>query len=340
MLFFWRWSCGIIKRRSLRSIRRSSAPPRNLNGEQLESRQLLAGDLSNASLPLLQADDLQYVGAFRVPVGTFGGSTFSYGGKGLGFNSEHNSLFVLGHDQDQEVAEIAIPEIVNSSQIGQLKTATFLQPFTDLMSRVPDWSLESQVKIGDLLVVDGELVVSVYEYYDGDMDAIDSHFKLDSLDLDTANVAGLFQVGELGGGFVGGYMTSVPQEWQQDLGAPYLTGQAKLAIIGRTSAGPAAFGFDPADLGSTTAPATPDLYYPLSHPLAPLNGAAQFSIITATTPIFSFARHSFGVVLRRPWPGRRLLRHWRRVQRPGATLQGIPFGRGTVRIQGLGLRCA
>ncbi len=109
---------GLTQSRLLDTHQRRSRHRQTLSGEQLESRQLLAGDLSNASLPLLQADDLQYVGAFRVPVGTFGSSTFSYGGAGLAFNPEHNSLFAVGHTRHQEVAEIAIPEIVNSSQIS------------------------------------------------------------------------------------------------------------------------------------------------------------------------------------------------------------------------------
>ncbi len=133
-------------------------------------------------------------------------------------------------------------------------------------------------------------MVSVYEYYDGDMDAVDSHFKLDSLDLDTANVTGLFQVGELGGGFGGGFMTPVPQEWQQDLGARILTGQAKLAVIGRTSAGPAAFGFDPADLGSDHGSRDPVSVLPAEPSAGPAKRAAQDYNTTATSPIFSLCR--------------------------------------------------
>jgi hypothetical protein len=39
---------------------------------------------------------------------------------------------------------------------------------------------------------------------------VDSHFKLSTLNLHSAAVSGLYQVGALGGGFVGGYMTPVP----------------------------------------------------------------------------------------------------------------------------------
>ena len=82
--------------------------------------------------------------------------------------------------------------------------------------------------VGGLQVVGGRLIGGVYEYYDGELNGVDSHFTLSSLNLASANVQGLFQVGNLGGGYVGGYMAPIPAEWQAALGAPYLTGQAAL----------------------------------------------------------------------------------------------------------------
>src|SRR5439155_11569613 len=64
--------------------------------------------------------------------------------------------------------------------------------------------------------------------------------------------------------YTSGYMAAIPAEWQAALGASYVTGQAALNIIGRSSSGPAAFGFDPANLG---APITPYINYPLATPL-------------------------------------------------------------------------
>jgi hypothetical protein len=61
----------------------------------------------------------------------------------------------------------------------------------------------------------------------------------------------------------------VPEPWRKQLGVRYLTGQAALAIISRTSCGPGVLGFDPASLGPKPAPVTPLLHYPLAHTLAP-----------------------------------------------------------------------
>jgi hypothetical protein len=98
---------------------------------------------------------------------------------------------------------------------------------------------------------------------------------LNSLNLSTAGVQGLYQVGNDGGGVVGGYMAAIPSEWQAALGEPYLTGQADLNIIWRTSSGPAAFGFDPGNLGSGVTPIQPYVYYPVNDPLGPYEGPAD-----------------------------------------------------------------
>lgn len=238
---------------------------------------------------LIHQNNLQYLGAFRVPDGNFGSSTFDYGGTSLTFNPVSNSLFIVGHDQQQAVAEISIPQnIVNSSNLSDLSTATVLQPFVSVLGNVPNWTLEGTVKVGGLLVADGELIGSAYEFYDAEGNAIGSHFKLDSLNLSSANVTGLFELGGAGAGFVAGYMASVPEEWQSALGASYVTGQAALSIIGRTSLGPALFGFDPTNLTSGVNPATPYVYYPLTNPtLGAMTGPAN--------PLFNGATEINGV---------------------------------------------
>src|ERR1041384_8836106 len=62
------------------------------------------------SWPLVNADGLIYAGAFRLPRGEVNGSSFGYGGTALAFNPQHNSLFLVGHDWHQLVAEVSIPD--------------------------------------------------------------------------------------------------------------------------------------------------------------------------------------------------------------------------------------
>jgi hypothetical protein len=217
--------------------------------------------------PLVYQRDLIYLGAFRLPGGQIGESSFEYGGTALAFNPARNSLFLAGHDHHQALAEVAIPEI-RTGPIPELATAKVLQPFVDVRGRIPELTLEGNVKVGGLLVQGERLVGTLYEYYDGDANAVRSHFRLSSLELATAEVSGLFQVGDAGGGFVGGYMAPVPARWQAELGCSHLTGQAALAIVGRTSCGPCAMGFEPAELGVNPVKTVPYVYYPLKHPLA------------------------------------------------------------------------
>src|SRR5262249_54320376 len=59
------------------------------------------------------------------------------------------------------------------------------------------------------------------------------------------------------------------------LQAPYLTGQADIPIISRTSSGPAAFGFDTKAVGTSVAPVIPYAYAPDTAPLGPYTGPAN-----------------------------------------------------------------
>jgi hypothetical protein len=232
--------------------------------------------------PLLQKADFKYVGAFRVPDGDYGSSRFGYGGTALAFNPGNHSLFIVGHDHHQQIAEISIPSIVSSSSIEDLAIATVLQPFSDIQSRLPIFGLDG-AKIGGLIVIGNELYGTFYEYYDADGNAAYSHFRLSSLNLAAARVDGLFRVGgNINPGFVAGYLAEIPVEWQDDFGMPYLTGQAALSIISRTSAGPAALGFNPSDLGAKAASVVPMVYYPYEHPLAYENTQNPFFNLTTS----------------------------------------------------------
>ncbi|MEZ6082239.1 MAG: hypothetical protein R3C56_43165, partial [Pirellulaceae bacterium] len=123
---------------------------------------------------LLHEADLDYIGAFRVPqgkIGNVGQATFGYGGTAPAYNPTNNSLFLVGHDYDQAIAEISIPEIIDTNQISNLRTASLLQPFSAVRSRIPDFTLSGETKIGGLQVVDNQLVGTFYEYYDANGDA-------------------------------------------------------------------------------------------------------------------------------------------------------------------------
>lgn len=237
------------------------------------------GQVSSASstvtVPrLLQKDDLVYQGAFRLPQGIIGASAFSYGGSALAFNPARNSLFMVGHDQQQLVAEVSIPA-TGTGPLASLATASLLQTFAD----VTDGKAQSvanastdQVRIGGLLPYNGKLIASTYVYYDGEGKQVLSHF-VSGTDLSVKTDAqGPYQVGTMGAGFVSGYMANVPPPFQTALGGQAVLGNCCLSIISRTSYGPALFSVNQASLGTLPLTVTPLVYYTAEHPLWPWGG--------------------------------------------------------------------
>ncbi len=124
---------------------------------------------SPKKLPLVQPGSLKYEGAFRVPKDTINGSSFDWGGTAIAFSKKNHSLFIVGHDHDQLVAEISIPKIIESNSLGSLETAEIIQPFADAsdgrMDKVDD---DGAVKIGGLYVRSNRLFGTAYSYYDAD----------------------------------------------------------------------------------------------------------------------------------------------------------------------------
>jgi hypothetical protein len=247
---------------------------------------------------LLAAGDLVYQGAFKLPHGPVGSSSFDYGGTAIAFNPERGSLFIVGHDQQQQVAEIAIPAIVNSSWLLRLNTATVLQPFADvtrgrLASINPDDP--NTKKIGGLFPYKQHLIATGYSFYDANASQRVSHF-VSGQDLTGAGGArGPFKVGDVAAGLVSGYLAGVPARWQDALGGDLFTGQCCLSVISRTSYGPALFSVRAAELGGeSSAAATPLLYYPKDHPL--LEPGTSGSGYDATSRLFNGATAVKGVV--------------------------------------------
>ena len=245
--------------------------------------------------PLVQASNLVYQGSFRVPGGIHSGGKadagFEYGGGVIAFNPARDSLYMLGHTWDQFVGEISVPVAIKGS-VSSLTTAALLQPLSDpteglLPSINPNDPNDK--RIGGLLPYQGKLYVAGYSYYDGGMTQVLSHF-VTGQDLSVkGDVKGPYQVGTVGAGFVGGYFGLIPPQWEATLGGPVLNGQCCLAIVGRTSSGPASFAIDPTQLGIVNPlPAAPLDYYPQAHPL---------SSWSSTSTLFNGTTHMGGVVM-------------------------------------------
>lgn len=247
----------------------SSSQPRRFDGEPTRG----TPSVDPASLRRLAFEDLTYEGAFRLPANESNGESFSFATAPLAFNPDNKSLFI--GTRNRKVAEVSIPEPAKADAIGGLPFGTYLQPMTDPSEGHLADIATSGVSLSGLLVHDRTLYGAGIIYYDANNIQTDSHFAR-PLQLNESGVKKLFRVWQNGKtGFVAGYMASVPPEWQERLGGPALTGQCCLAIITRTSLGPAAFVFDPSEIkNGKNASAEPLLYYPHDHPtLGPWEGA-------------------------------------------------------------------
>lgn len=215
--------------------------------------------------PRLSPADIVYLGGFRLPAEEVDGASFSFGGSPLAFNPANDSLFV--GVRGGSIAEVTIPTPVSSSRVEELPFAAFLQPFREpTEGRLRDVANEGAYVSG-LLVHEGRLYGSAVIYYDANNVQELTHFSR-SLKLTEASVKGMYRVGDKGkAGFIAGYMAAVPAEWQTALGGPAVTGQCCIPIVDRTSWGPAAFAWNPGELGtSSSARVWPLVYYTSEHP--------------------------------------------------------------------------
>ncbi|GKT07859.1 hypothetical protein [Desulforhabdus sp. TSK] len=233
--------------------------------------------------PLLQKENLVYKGAFRVPAGNLGGeskrsNTLGFGGGCLTYNKTRNSLYISTYER--LILELSIPKPIISNNISDLNTATLLQYPVDLTSGNYDNLKEDRTPItnggvpGGFLLYNNKLVGSAYAYYDGAYQGTYSHFTASpNWIADGKQFKGLQKVGvnpinptSVNGGFVGGYMCAIPQEWQATFGGPALTGKGAISVIGRSSTGPCAWVFNPDAIAeNTTCPAKILLGYPSGH---------------------------------------------------------------------------
>lgn len=261
--------------------------------------------------PLVYANNLEYVGAFKVPTG----DDMSYGGSVITYNPTKNSIYIVGNSNDQKVAEISIPEIVQSNDLATLNRATYLQTPSDItegnrrnIAEGGSILSATAVNLGGLLVYKGNLIGTSFAFYS--YDAVLSHFT-SGLTLSALNdFSGMYAVGAPQevptASFVSGWMTHVPSELQSELGGAVITGNGGLSILGRTSFGPSAFSFDPSNLVvDNPAPATALLYYPNKHQTLNLNGynnpifndttkIAGMTMVNGSRSILYFGYHGIG----------------------------------------------
>ena len=228
----------------------------------------------SSDLPRIQPGNFEYLGAFALPQGTFGDSRFGYSGRGITpytvSSSGIKTLFIEGHDWNSgTVGQVKIPaQLSKNSNWSALPVATVLQNFHDIADdRWASLGTTSYNAVFGMLPYNGRLIIGAASWYDGSCSQYASH-GVSSFDLSRSDdFQGFYTLSaDADARSLGGYMTTIPSEWQALFGGPALTGNAALSIIGCISSGPAATVFDPDHIGvENPVSGTTVVYYPLAH---------------------------------------------------------------------------
>ncbi len=159
---------------------------------------------------LIQPSDLTYLGAFRLPY-VEGDVDWSWGGTGAAYYPEGDplnddaypgSIYAIGHANSMWVAEISIPEPVNSRDLSALNTARLLRNFTNIRAGVGELDAmfdAADIRVGGLAYLPAQGSQSSDKLYA----CWGAHFQTDEqnrpshmwTDLDFSNSAGAWRVG-------------------------------------------------------------------------------------------------------------------------------------------------
>jgi hypothetical protein len=243
-----------------------------------------AGNLFAAEL--LHQSDFTYVGAFKLPGGSFGtqgsNGTFEYGEafvSGNVYNDPVNgkSLFIPGYlsagfvSNQVSIAQVTIPSSIkdpNVVGIDGLTTATVVQGFDDPSNGKGSQALAGDTGFGSLVVYGGKLIGTESVAYDSACTQSKSAWVAPTNFSQKSQATGPYAfTSPVGPRWIGGgFMALVPPEWQSALGGKVVSGNGPVSIISCGSPGPTLHVIDADTLitqpsASTSINSTPLVYY-------------------------------------------------------------------------------
>jgi hypothetical protein len=220
----------------------------------------------NTQRTTLSKNDFSYLGAFRLPKETNGGSRFWYGGGAMALNPHGDpngandgfpgSLYIVGHEKDQQVAEvnIPIPKDQRGRTLSNLATSNFLHGFVDITQgkgRTFDagngWRLDGLAYLNAQgSQTSGKIYWTARTYYNVDTSNDLSHGMSDA-NLSSLNAQGLWRLGDFTGMMTGGYIFPVPTYFADSYlgGKRLISGLFTQQGVSATSQGPAMFAYAP-----------------------------------------------------------------------------------------------
>jgi hypothetical protein len=210
------------------------------------------------TLPLMAANQWQFEGAFLLPnpvEGYDSKRSFELSDAVMAYNPSNDSLFIVGHTNGQNVAEVEVPTLIKSNDFEEMaRSQYFYQDFTSLNEAERMGETIANFRINGMAVIDGQLVVNFMDKksYGGIQST--TLVVRDMNDLEGSALHGpLLLNGDL---HASGSISEIPQAWQLRLQGNYLASTPGPTIASLTSQGPTAFSFDAsrlADAESTIA---------------------------------------------------------------------------------------
>jgi hypothetical protein len=223
-------------------------PPSSPEGQVLfeedfaiDIRQSIPTDI-NLPLGLDATIKAEYLGAFRVNAQGESNSNFAVGT--LGYNPNNNSLYLAGHEHHKAIAEFAIPSELSLEQNPRnIIEAAVLQEYVSVLEKNDVGNRTD--KVNGILYYEDNLLISSEISYDGNASNMDNLLVFSNAqDVRSSNTKGMLQIES--GAKAAGYMSKIPDNLVDTLGARYLVGWASnYSITSRYSQGPSLYLFDP-----------------------------------------------------------------------------------------------
>lgn len=169
----------------------------------------------------IQPEDLKYQGAFRLPDGPgweYSGYAMTYypGGDVMGPKDGYpGSLYVLGHDHYQIVAEINIPKpvISNDKNLGILNKATVLQEFHDITGGVFGALEIPRAGLEYLAEQDSQITGKLHFCWGQHFQEHASTHGWSEIDLSKPQTAGPWVFGDFSNYVTNDYLFEIPRDW-------------------------------------------------------------------------------------------------------------------------------
>jgi len=255
---------------------------------------------AQSALPRMTIDQMQYAGAFRLPSGTFGSSSANYSYGAIGYNPARKSLYVAGNERDGAIAEFAVPQVVNSTKLADLKTAgSPLQDFVNV-TRKASIDVGQGIRVSGIFYSGGKLLVNVYRFYD-----LGPFLTKQALILSNANdIKGSTTRGYIstaGDSAAAGWVSPIPKDLQTMLGGTHMCGftsSTARALVYNSSEGPAAYSFNPVEAMASDASSMPTNQLMRFTPDVGLVTREQLYNNDLTNKLWTFiSEGSFGMVM-------------------------------------------